>query len=138
MIPPFFADKYGALNTVTPVLFATAIVSYTWLAVDNISGFYVFTVFYGFISAGFQCLLPTTVASLTPELNKVGTRLGMFFACISFAALTGPPIGGALQDADGGSYMAPQVWAAVSMTVCACLVLTARVLKAGWKLKARC
>ena len=67
-----------------------AIVSYTWLAVTDTAGFYVFTCFYGIINAAFQCLIPTAVASLTPNLNMVGTRLGMAFATISFAALTGP------------------------------------------------
>lgn len=90
IIPPFFADKFGPLNTVVPVLFCVAIVSYTWLAVDSTTGFYIFTVFYGMINASFQCLIPTAVASLTPNLNVVGTRLGMAFATISFAALTGP------------------------------------------------
>lgn len=90
IIPPFFADKYGALNTVGPILFCVAIVSWTWLAVSSTSGFYVFTIFYGIINGAFQCLIPTCVASLTPNLNMVGTRLGMAFATVSFAALTGP------------------------------------------------
>jgi len=90
IIPPFFADKFGALNTVGPILVCVAIVSWTWLAVDSVGGFYVFTVFYGIINGAFQCLIPTCVASLTPNLNMVGTRLGMAFATVSFAALTGP------------------------------------------------
>lgn len=90
IIPPFFADKFGALNTIGPILFGVAIVSWTWLAVDTTSGFYVFTCFYGIINGAFQCLIPTAVASLTPNLNMVGTRLGMAFATVSFAALTGP------------------------------------------------
>lgn len=90
IIPPFFADKFGALNTVGPILFCVALVSWTWLAVDSVGGFYAFTVFYGIINGAFQCLIPTCVASLTPNLNMVGTRLGMAFATVSFAALTGP------------------------------------------------
>ncbi|KAL1586262.1 hypothetical protein WHR41_05500 [Cladosporium halotolerans] len=138
IIPPFFADKFGPLNTVVPVLFCVAIVSYTWLAVDSTTGFYIFTVFYGMINASFQCLIPTAVASLTPNLNVVGTRLGMAFATISFAALTGPPIGGVLQSANNGSFVAPQVWASTSALLCAFLVLGARFKKGGWDLKARC
>lgn len=90
IIPPFFADRFGALNTVGPILFGVALISWTWLAVHNVGGFYAFTAFYGIINGAFQCLIPTCVASLTPNLNMVGTRLGMAFATVSFAALTGP------------------------------------------------
>jgi hypothetical protein len=90
IIPPFFADKFGALNTIGPILFGVALVSWTWLAVHSVGGFYAFTAFYGIINGAFQCLIPTCVASLTPNLNMVGTRLGMAFATVSFAALTGP------------------------------------------------
>lgn len=62
----------------------------------------------------------------------------MAFATVSFAALTGPPIGGALQSRDGGSFVAPQIWAGTSALVCACLVLSARVRKGGWALKEWC
>lgn len=60
------------------------------MAVDSATSFYVFTIFYGIINGAFQCLIPTCVARLTPDLNMVGTRLGMAFATVSFAALTGP------------------------------------------------
>lgn len=138
VIPPFFADKYGPVNTIVPILFALSLVSYTWLAVSNVTGYYVFTVVYGITSAAFQCLIPTTVASLTPDLNMVGTRLGMAFSAVSFAALTGPPIGGALQAADGGRFVAPQIWAATAALFCAVLVLAAKVKKAGWTMKINC
>lgn len=62
----------------------------------------------------------------------------MAFATVSFAALTGPPIGGALQAADGGRYVAPQVWASTSALLCGGLVLTARVKMGGWTWRARC
>lgn len=138
VIPPFFADKVGTLNLLVPVLFSTALVAYCWLAVSGVAGFYIFTCFYGLASAAFQCLIPTTVASLTPDMSKVGTRLGMAFSMISFAALTGPPIGGALQAADGGEFMPAQVWAATVTLICACLFTIARISKSGWKWKFKC
>jgi len=138
LIPPLFADKFGPLNILVPVLFCAMIVSWTWLAVDSIGGFYAFTTVYGLANGSFQCLIPTAVASLTPNLNMVGTRLGMAFATVSFAALTGAPIGGALQSANGGSFVAPQVWASISAMLCVCLIVAARVKLGGWTLKARC
>lgn len=108
---------------------------FSWLAINSTPSFYAFTTIYGLASASFQCLIPTTVASLTKRLDMVGTRLGMAFAIFSFAALTGPPIGGALQAVDGGSFRGAQVWAGLSALVCAVLVLIARWFIVGWSWK---
>lgn len=138
VIPPYFADKVGQLNMLVPTLFCLTIVAYSWLAVDNVAGLYVFTCFYGLVSAAFQCLIPSTVASITPDLSMVGTRLGMAFSTLSFAALTGPPIGGALQSTMGGDYTGASVWAATAVLVCAVLFVFARTSKAGLKLRVKC
>jgi len=138
LIPPYFADKIGPVNILVPVLFGTAIAAYAWLAVHNTAGLYVFTAMYGLIQAAFQCLIPTTVASMTSDLNKVGTRLGMTFSVLSFAALTGPPIGGALLAASNGSYVSGQAWAASATLIGAFLALASRASKVGWKLKVKC
>ncbi|KAK5134536.1 hypothetical protein LTR08_006321 [Meristemomyces frigidus] len=138
VIPPFFADKVGPLNMFVPAVFGLALVAYTWLAVDSLAGLYVFTCFYGLMSAAFQCLVPSTVASITPDLSMVGTRLGMAFSTLSFAALTGPPLGGALQSAMGGSYVGASIWAATSTLIAGFLVAASRVAKAGWKPKVKC
>ncbi|KAI6842740.1 MFS transporter, MCP family, solute carrier family 16, member 10 [Hortaea werneckii] len=138
VIPPYFADKVGQLNMLVPTLFCLMIVAYCWLAVDSVPGLYVFTCFYGLVSAAFQCLIPSTVASITPDLSMVGTRLGMAFSTLSFAALTGPPIGGALQSTMGGDYTGASVWAATSVLVCFVLFVLARLSKAGTKLGVKC
>jgi len=138
VIPPYFADKVGQLNMAVPIIASMVIVAYSWLAVKDIAGLYVFTCFYGLTSAAFQCLLPSTVASITPDMNMIGTRLGMAFSTLSFAALTGPPLGGALQSAMGGSYTGASVWAATSTLIAAVLIGGSRVAKAGWKPNVKC
>lgn len=138
MIPPFFADRWGQLNTLVPILGALTVVTFTWIAVHSSVGIYTYTVFYGITSAAFQCLIPSTVASITPDMNMFGTRLGMAFSTLSFAALTGPSLGGALQTAMDGRYLGAQVWAGLTTAVCFSLVLASRVSKAGWVLKRKC
>ena len=138
ILPGFFADKVGQMNMFFPAVCCLTVVAYSWLAVDSLVGLYVFTCFYGLMSAAFQGIVPSTVASLTPNLSMVGTRLGMAFSTLSFAALTGPPLGGALQSAMGGSYVGASIWAATSMLIAAFLVGAARVAKAGWKPMAKC
>jgi MFS family permease len=126
------------MTVLVPVLFVWCTVAFCWLAVKNVAGYYVFTCFYAAVSGGLQSLIPTSIASITPRLNMVGTRLGMGFGIVSFAALTGPPIGGALQGADGGKYIGPQAWAACVTFVSFILMIVARFLKGGLSFKAKC
>ena len=137
LAPAWIADKYGQLNTIVPVAWCVAIVAWTWVAVHDVAGTCVFVCFYGILIAAFQCLLPPTVASLTSDLSKIGTRLGMVFSCMGLAALTGPPIGGAIQVAQGGSYTGSQCWSATASLICAVLVTLARVSRAERQLKVK-
>ncbi|KAI1207669.1 MFS general substrate transporter [Annulohypoxylon truncatum] len=138
VIPPIIADRIGPINVMFPVTFAWALVAFCWLGVHSVPGLYVFTCFYGICSGSFQCLTATTVASITKRLDTVGTRLGMAFSISSFASLTGPPIGGAIQAASGGKFTGAQAWAA-SMTFIGFLCFAfVRFNKAGLELKVRC
>ncbi|KAI0814024.1 major facilitator superfamily domain-containing protein [Xylaria sp. FL0064] len=127
---PMVADRIGNFNVIIPVLLIWSIVSFTWLAVHDIAGYYVFTVVYGIVAASFQCLFPSTIARITPRLNTLGTRLGMGFSVSAISSLTGPPIGGAIQTASGGEFRAPQIWAAMVMLL-AFLMLTSVRLHMG-------
>lgn len=138
IIIPVISDRIGPLNMTIPVVFIWTIVSFCWLAVKTTGGYYAFVVFYGAATGSFQSLTPTTVASITPRLDKVGTRMGMAFALVSFSSMTGPPVGGALQKADGGGFVAPQIWAACSTLVGFVLFLGARWAKAGLSFHKKC
>ncbi|KAM0342108.1 hypothetical protein ACHAPU_009722 [Fusarium lateritium] len=134
VLAPFIADRIGPINTIAPTAFCVAIVAYSWLAVHDVKGVYIFAVFYGIVSGAFQSLMPTGVASITPSLDTLGTRMGMCFTLLSFAGLSGPPIGGLLQ---ARSIDGAHVWAALSTSIAAALLLFARVMKVGWTMK-RC
>ncbi|KAF2215858.1 hypothetical protein CERZMDRAFT_35253 [Cercospora zeae-maydis SCOH1-5] len=138
IVPSFFADRFGQLNMQVPILLILTVVAFSWIAVHDNTGLYIFTVFYGIVSASFQGLVPSTVASITLEMNKFGTRLGMVFGILSFAALTGPSIGGALQGAMNGRYLGAQLWAAIATGVAFVLLTAARMLQAKGKLHAKC
>ncbi|KAI1370549.1 MFS general substrate transporter [Hypoxylon crocopeplum] len=137
VIPPIIADRVGPINVMFPVTLAWAIVAFCWLAVDSIPGLYVFTCFYGICCGSFQCLVATAVTSITKRLDTVGTRLGMAFGISSFAALTGPPIGGAIQAACGGKFTGAQAWAAIMGFIGFLCFGIVRVHMAGWNPKVR-
>jgi MFS family permease len=132
---PIVADRIGPLNIIASCCVGFAIILSTWFGVSHVAGLYVFTTFLGMASGATQSLMPTTVASITKRLDTVGTRLGMCFSVCSFASLTGPPIGGALQSA--GDYTHAQIWAVVSAIAGAALLVSARIFKVGW-VKAKC
>ena len=95
----------------------------------------VFAVLYGFSSGAFVSLAPALVAQIS-DVRQMGVRTGTLFAIVSFAALTGNPIGGALvPDVENGSFEKLQIFSGVVMAVGATLFLAARIYIAGWSLK---
>ncbi|KAF2773276.1 MFS general substrate transporter [Teratosphaeria nubilosa] len=137
ILPAFFADKFGQLNLLVPTLLCLNITAWSWLAVSSTPGLYAFTVVYGLLNGTFQSLMPSTVAKLTPRLDMVGTRLGMAFGVLSFAALTGPPIGGAIVSAMGGRYVGALCWAAAFGTAGWVFVFWARMVWTEWRVRAK-
>ena len=131
------ADRYlGVMNAILLSIFLDTIIVFVWLSVSSIPAHYVFVVFYGLAIAAFQALFPTSVAALSDDLSKTGTRLGMAFTVIGTAALVGGPLAGALVKT--GGYEAAICWAGVSTAVGLGLGITARGLKYGWGLRTKC
>lgn len=111
VVPSYFADKIGVLNTLTPFAFVCGIMMFGWIGVTSQPGLFVFAAIYGAGSAGVQALFPAVSAGLmrVPDVQKIGVRMGMTFSIIGVAALTGPPLAGALIQYDNGSYLYAQM-----------------------------
>lgn len=142
LIMGFLVDKYtGPLNGMVPLLFINGIFAFAWIGVTTTTGLYVFAAFYGLSAGAFQCLFPTTLTSLNKDLSKNGVRLGMAFTVFSFAGLTGPPIGGALLQTNGGGrggYLSAQIGIGCATMLGSCLMVVARVKHRGWNWKIKC
>ena len=130
-----FDRSFGPLNTIIPFSLLSAVLTYVWLGVHTSTGLYIFSCFYGIAAAGMQGLWPATLAGLTQDLSKIGTRTGMGFSIVSVATLTGTPLGGAVVSRMGGSYVGAEVWAGTSFAVGWALMCAARWLKVGWRLE---
>jgi predicted MFS family arabinose efflux permease len=131
VFPNALADRIGTLNMLIPCTFACGIVALSWIAVDDTGDLIVFAILYGFFSGSFVSLPPTTIVSLSDDLHKVGTRLGMSFSISGFGILVGTPVAGTLLNIDTGNFLHAQIFCAASMMVsCVCLGL-ARVAKTG-------
>ncbi|KAJ5971862.1 uncharacterized protein N7479_001780 [Penicillium vulpinum] len=133
----YLADKVGRYNMMVLTTFFSAIlVLALWLPSKGNVPAIVFSALYGFGSGAFVSLAPALVAQIS-DVREVGVRNGTFFAVISFAALTGTPIGGALVPVvlhDG--YTGLQTFAGVVMIVGSILFVFARGAVGGFKLTA--
>jgi len=122
-----------------PLVILTAATLYCWIAVKDEAGLWTFSIFCGVFSSGINTLFPTALSQLTSDLSKMETRIGMVFTILSFATLTGMPIGGALIDPSpgGSSYLGLELFSATAMLAGAAFLLLARTAKVGRKSSVR-
>ena len=96
ILPGLAANYLGSM----PVLLFCNIVSgaliFFWITVRSVAGVVAFSIFYGFFSGAVVSLPPTALMGLSPDLTKVGTRLGMSFSFAGLGLLVGNPIAGAI------------------------------------------
>ena len=137
LIPPFFADKYtGPANMMIPFVLFSSISLYCWPAIRSQGGLFAFATIYGLFSSAVNALFPTTLASLTTDMTKMGTRMGMVYTTIAFATLTGTPIAGAIVGSAGG-YLGMELFAASLLMIGASFLVAARVAGSGMRLMVR-
>lgn len=139
LLPTYYADKIGSLNTLIPFAFIAGIMMYGWIGVHSVGSLYAFAVIYGSASAVIQALWPAVIGSLssTPDLKKNGVRMGMAFTIVSFSSFTGPPLAGALIQQHGGDYTYANIWAGTSFLIGGSLLIATRFALVGWDWKAR-
>src|SRR5882757_3742677 len=83
ILPAYIAQRWtGPLNTMIPMVAVAGVILYCWIAVDSVTGLWVFAVVYGMTAAGLQALYPIVLTSLTSDLKKAGVRAGMGFSIV--------------------------------------------------------
>jgi len=127
-------ERRGGDDSVLPFIAASTIVLFAWIGVHTRSDLFVWDVCYGLFMAGFQTLFPAAIGSLVVDVNKMGIRNGMVLSIVSFAFLTGPPLGGALIQRAGGGYLYAQVFTGACFVVGLGFMLLARTCKVGFRL----
>ncbi|KAJ6016057.1 MFS transporter asaE [Penicillium herquei] len=135
-VPGYLADRLGRYNVMIFFsFFSSIIVLALWLPSRGNAPAIVFCALYGFGSGAFVSLAPALIAQIS-ELREVGVRNGTCFSIISFAALTGTPIGGALvPNVLTDSYTNLQIFSGVTMIAGAMLYVVARIVVGGVNFK---
>lgn len=134
IIPSFIADKFGVLDTYIVICgFSSSSVFY-WISVSNTAGNIAMAVLYGFFSGGVVSLAPVVLTDITPDMGRLGTRLGMVSILKGIGSLIGPPISGAILDATGG-YLGIQLFSAFSIMLTTLFALALRLVLVRQTLK---
>lgn len=137
VLPNFFADKTGPLNMLIPCTLFSAILALCWIRIENIPGLIVFAILYGFFTGTFVSLPPATVASLSPDLRKVGTHMGMVFGIASLGVLVGLPLAGLLLNIQSVQYVHAQIFGGILLAFSGLLMAFARIAKVGTVIRAK-
>lgn len=128
------ADRFlGPINTFTLMTFLLGVASFAWVVVKSRVDMYVFAVFFGFVGGAAQGVYVGSLASLTQDPRKMGTRFGMVCTVVAFATLSGPPTAGAIIDQSGGRYVWAQLWAALVIVLGSVVLAAARCSTTGLK-----
>lgn len=136
-MPALVAARLGPLNLMIPLTFLSALILFCWASVHTHNGILIFDIFYGFVMAAGQGMLPPSLGSMTKDRSKMGVRIGMVFSICGFALLIGQPLAGALIEADAGQYLYAQMYAGGSMMLGSLFMMAARVRVAGWDMGVR-
>ncbi|KAK4122431.1 MFS general substrate transporter [Parathielavia appendiculata] len=131
----FLADRYlGPINMYAFHVLVLGCMLFAWTGVTTRAGMYVFSVFFGLANGAAQGLFTCSLASLTKDPRKMGTRYGMVCTIIAFASLAGPPTAGAIIDKSAGQYLWAQVWAGLVIVLGSVALAGCRCAVSGFKL----
>ena len=133
IIPNIMADRLGAFNVLLPFTFCASVLAFAWIGIHNLAGIIVFAILYGFFSGSIVSLPPTALAALSPDLSRVGTRMGMSFSFAGFGLLLGSPIAGAILRTSAGFTGASAFGAATVMVGFIFMVLAVLAHRSGAK-----
>ncbi|KAF2019989.1 MFS general substrate transporter [Aaosphaeria arxii CBS 175.79] len=76
-----------------------------WTYVDSsFPGLIVWALAYGFLSGSVISLIPATAAMLTPDMSRLGGRIGIVFAANALGSLIGNPVAGVIMKSTEGGW----------------------------------
>ena len=131
VLPNLLADYLagGSVAVLGATALGASVLAFGWLGISSFGGVVAFALLFGFFNGGVTSLPPSAIAALTPDLSRLGTRMGMAFIFTGTAVLVGTPIGGAiLRDDDSEtSWRGLVAYSAATLLGGATLYATAHV-----------
>lgn len=137
IIPGALADKVGKFNMQSLwCLVAGVIVLALGLPASSNAAYITFAALYGFASGAYVSLLPAQMAQIS-KVEQIGVRVGVTFACTSFAGLASNPIAGAIVVQNNGKFWGMNVFSGVMLLAGASMFILTRMYIAKWQLFVR-
>ncbi|CDR88150.1 related to MCH4-monocarboxylate transporter [Sporisorium scitamineum] len=133
LIPNFLADKTGCLNMFVVTSLSAAITAYAWPSVNSVPKLVLFCLSYGAFSGSYVSLQGPTVAMLTKDKSRLGSRMGTFCLFAAVGILIGNPVAGAIIDVEKGIFWPAQIFCATLIVVACFWLTTTRYLCASTK-----
>lgn len=108
----------GTLRVWQATITATCVLLACWGGtVGGFSGIVIFTVLYGICTGAVVALFAPVLLAISPDLDVVGSRLGLSSLLAGVGYLVGPPIAGALQRTTDDGYAAQAAFASSAFFV---------------------
>jgi len=126
--PNFLADKFGPLNLLAIMCAGSGIMCFAVFGAGTQGGLIAVAILFGFFQGAYVSLSGPSLIATAKSFNEIGVRMGMGFFIMSFAALTGTPITGALLDRFGKT--APIVWSGMTVLMGSLLIVGSRTFQA--------
>ncbi|CAN9268346.1 unnamed protein product [Alternaria sp. RS040] len=150
LVSGVLAHFLGAIVTWALCAFSSGVLALCWISIETEKTFIAFSILWaswiladsgsGFFSAALVTVPSAAFANITPDLSRLGTRLGMSWSVSSIASLIGAPIAGALLKKTNGrtNFVGVQVWSGVCLMLGTCWlvvlwIVTVRTQKKGWR-----
>lgn len=131
LLPNYLADHAGPLNIMISFTSVCFLLAFVWPAIHSPAGTIAFAVLYGIGSGSYVGLPAAAVASITPDLRHVGTRIGTCFVFGAIGILVGTPIAGALVRLSTKSYWEAQVFCGAVVLAAVGALVAARIARSG-------
>ncbi|KAF4595145.1 Tubulin gamma chain [Ophiocordyceps camponoti-floridani] len=98
----WLADCLGRFNILALIGLLMSFMTLWWIWMQSVSQMVVFAVLFGLFSAGLVPLGSACVAQTTPDMGRIGLRIGVMMAVCSIGALAGGPVSGLLRESTAG------------------------------------
>ncbi|KAI1759768.1 putative MFS monocarboxylate transporter [Hypoxylon sp. FL1150] len=134
--PSLVANKIGPVQTLLISVTLAGVTAFAWINTNTGAGNIAFSVFFGFFTGGIVALPAVVLTSFTPDLSRLGTRLGMSSMLNGVASLVGAPIAGAILNSTG-NYIWIQLFAGFLFLATSLFLVALRFVLTGKRLVAK-
>ncbi|KAK0384878.1 hypothetical protein NLU13_7356 [Sarocladium strictum] len=108
----------GSMNIMLTSTVLSAIIALCWLGMTSLGSIIAFALLYGAFSGAAVAMVPAGVVCLSPDMSKVGARMGTTFLFAGVSLLVGPPVAGYILRNGGDAE-----WLGMIGCIAGCLVL---------------